>query len=256
MNEQLANFLNDKVKEYNRPSFIANDPVRIPHLFSKKQDIEIAAFFAAIFAWGIRTTIINKSKDLLNRMDNAPYDFCLNHSDEDLKKLLNFKHRTFNDTDLLYFISFFKFHYTSHDSLEDAFLLGKKKKEEGMEQMLNGFYSYFFSLPFVPHRTMKHIASPAKNATCKRLCMYLRWMVRKDKNGVDLGIWSRIKMKDLMIPLDLHVGRVARNFGLITRPATDWQTVVELTEQMRMLDPKDPAKYDFALFALGILEKF
>lgn len=256
VNEQLATFLNKKVKEYNRPSFITNDPVCIPHLFTHKQDIEIAGFFAAIFAWGIRTTIINKSKELLARMDNAPFDFCLNHSDTDLKKLLGFKHRTFNDTDLLYFVSFFKFHYNQYESLEDAFLLGKKNKNDGIEAMLNGFYLHFFSLEDVPHRTMKHIASPAKNSSCKRLCMYLRWMVRKDHCGVDLGIWDRIKMKDLMIPLDLHVGRVARSFGLIQRPSTDWQTVVELTEQMRQLDPKDPAKYDYALFALGILEKF
>ena len=256
MNEQLSSFLNNKVKEYNRLSFIDKDPVCIPHLFKKKQDIEIAGFFAAIFAWGIRKTIINKSKELLQRMDDAPYDFCINHGDEDLKKLLGFKHRTFNDTDLLYFISFFKHHYTKHESLEDAFLIGKKKKTDGVEEMLNGFYEYFFSLPFVPQRTMKHIASPAKNSTCKRLCMYLRWMVRKDNCGVDLGIWHDIKMQDLMIPLDLHVGRVARNFGLITRPATDWQTVVELTNEMKTLDPKDPSKYDYALFALGISEKF
>ncbi len=256
INGNLATFLNSKVKEYNQPSFVSNDPVCIPHLFSLKQDIEIAGFFAAIFAWGIRTTIINKSKELLQRMDNAPYDFCINHSDADLKKLLGFKHRTFNDTDLLYFISFFKFHYLAHESLEEAFLIGKKNKADGLEQMLNGFYKYFFSLPFVPLRTMKHIASPAKNSTCKRLCMYLRWMVRKDNHGVDLGIWSGIKTSDLMIPLDLHVGRVARSFGLIERPATDWQTVVELTETMKQLDRQDPAKYDYALFALGILEKF
>lgn len=256
VNQQLVSFLNKKVKEYNQPSFITNDPVCIPHLFTKKQDIEIAGFFAAIFAWGIRTTIINKSKELLARMDNAPYDFCINHCDADLKKLIGFKHRTFNDTDLLYFVSFFKFHYSQYESLEDAFLLGKKNKIDGIEAMLNGFYQHFFSLEDVPHRTMKHIASPAKNSTCKRLCMYLRWMVRKDNCGVDLGIWDRIKMKDLMIPLDLHVGRVARSFGLIHRPSTDWQTVVELTEQMKQLDPKDPSKYDYALFALGILEKF
>lgn len=253
---ELNRFLNKKVKEYNTPAFIKADPVCIPHQFTKKQDIEIAAFFAAIFAWGIRTTIINKSRELLNRMDNSPYDFCLHHSGDDLKKLLGFCHRTFCDTDLLYFVEFFKMHYSQHESLEEAFLLAGKKEKFKTENALNEFYSYFFSLPDVPKRTMKHIACPAKNSACKRLNMYLRWMVRKDKGGVDFGIWKNIPMSKLMIPLDLHVARVARHFHLVNRKATDWETVVELTDELRKLDPKDPAKYDYALFALGVLEKF
>ena len=254
--DQLKSFLDEKVKQYNRPSFIAADPVCIPHEFSKKQDIEISGFFAAIFAWGIRTTIINKSRELMRLMDNAPHDFCLHHSDADLKKLVGFKHRTFTDTDLLYFVSFFQMHYRQHESLESAFIKYKKGDVKNIETSLNNFYDYFFSLEDVPRRTMKHIASPNKNSTCKRLNMYLRWMVRNDNNGVDFGIWKNISPATLMIPLDLHVARVARSFDLIERKATDWQTVEELTAVLRQLDLKDPAKYDYALFALGVLERF
>ncbi len=253
---KLNVFLNNKVAEYNKPSFIEADPISIPHSFSKKQDIEIAGFFAAIFAWGNRTTIINKSRELMSLMDNAPHDFCVNHSDNDLKKLLHFKHRTFNPTDVLYFVDFFKYHFSENISLETAFTKSMKKGDVNIENALNGFYQYFFSLENVPKRTMKHIASPAKKATCKRLSMYLRWMVRKDKNGVDFGIWKNIKPSQLIVPLDLHVARVARHFKLIDRKATDWQTAVELTNAMKTLDKNDPAKYDFALFALGVLEKF
>jgi len=256
MTEELKIFLNKKVDEYNRPFFIAADPICIPHLFSKKQDIEIAGFFAAIFAWGIRTTIIAKSKELMQLMDNAPHDFCLHHTDNDLKKLLHFKHRTFNTTDLLYFIEFFKIHYSKHDSLETAFTMWMKKNDINTENALNGFYDYFFSLPDVPKRTLKHIASPNKNSACKRINMYLRWMVRKDKRGVDFGIWNQIKPSQLIIPLDLHVARVAQHFNLIQRKQFDWLTAVELTDSMKYLDKKDPTKYDFALFALGVLEKY
>ena len=225
-------------------------------MFNKKQDKEISGFFAAIFAWGNRRTIINKSKELMGLMDNSPHDFCLNHKETDLKNFLNFKHRTFNPTDLLYFISFFKHHYSNYKSLEDAFYNSMHKNDENVEAGLNGFYQYFFSLEHVPHRTLKHIASPAKKSTCKRLNMYLRWMVRQDKNGVDFGIWKKISPAQLVIPLDVHVARVARNFDLIQRKATDWETAVELTNYLKTLDPKDPAKYDFALFGLGILEKY
>ena len=255
-NKKLLAFLNEKVLTYNRPGFIAADPICIPHSFSKQADIEIAGFFAAIFAWGNRTTIINKSRELMQLMDNAPHAFCLHHSDNDLKKLLSFKHRTFNPTDLLYFISFFKMHYQKNDSLETAFTKWMNKKDDTVENALNGFYRYFFSLDDVPKRTLKHIASPAKNAGCKRLNMYLRWMVRKDHCGVDLGLWKKISPSQLIIPLDVHVARVARHFKLLHRKNTDWQAALELTNEMKKFDAKDPAKYDFALFGLGVLEKF
>lgn len=252
----LKNFLDKKVIQFNNLSFIPEDPVSIPHLFSNKQDIEIAGFFAAIFAWGIRKTIINKCKLLLQLMDNAPYDFCINHSDSDLKKLRRFCHRTFNDIDLLYFISFLKFHYSENDSLESAFFNEETEGQSGsiIEKSLNYFSQYFFSLQYVPARTRKHIASPQKNATCKRLNMYLRWMVRKDKQGVDFGLWKKVSPSQLICPVDLHVARVAKHFNLLTRKQIDWAAAIELTEALRKFDKADPVKYDFALFGLGISE--
>lgn len=267
----LADFLNDKVALYNQPSFIQNDPVCIPHLFTKKQDIEIAGLFAAVFAWGNRTTIIQKSKELMQLMDLSPHDFCLHHTDRDLRKLLQFKHRTFNTTDLLYFIEFLQQHYSHYQSLENAFILPAKKHgaqrtiqpkegndplQEPMAKALIFFQQYFFSLASAPTRTRKHIASPANGSTCKRLNMYLRWMVRKDKNGVDFGIWKKLLPADLICPIDLHVARVSKRFGLLDRKQTDWQAAVELTGYLKTLDPRDPVKYDFALFGLGVIEKY
>ncbi|HWH64209.1 MAG TPA: TIGR02757 family protein [Ginsengibacter sp.] len=254
----LKKFLDQKVIQFNNPSFVNDDPVSIPRLFSQKQDIEIAGFFAAIFSWGIRKTIINKSKVLLQLMDNAPYDFCLHHTDSDLKKVERFCHRTFNDTDLLYFISFFRFHYSNHNSLEVAFFNNKsmKEKDNVVENALNYFYKYFFSLEDVPKRTQKHIASPQKNSTCKRLNMYLRWMIRKDDQGVDFGIWKKISPAQLICPVDLHVARVAKHFNLLKRKQVDWQAAIELTNVLRKFDKQDPVKYDFALFGLGVLEKY
>lgn len=275
---ELKNFLDQKVEQYNRPDFIVNDPICIPHLFKKRQDIEIAGFFAAVLAWGQRKTIINKCNDLLERMDKAPFDFVKNHSDKDLKRLLNFKHRTFNDTDLLYFISFFKSHFINFNSLEDAFIPQSGKYLEGylennilpngskadgkvcyadelsftVEEALNHFRQYFFSLEDYPTRTVKHISSPLQKSTCKRLNMFLRWMVRRDDKGVDFGIWKKFSPASLICPCDLHVDRIGRMLGLIDRKQTDWRTAVELTETLRQFDKNDPVKYDFALFGLGI----
>ena len=249
-------FLDAKVKEYNRPAFIPDDPICIPHLFSKKQDIEIAAFFAAVFAWGKRGTIIQKSKALMSLMDNAPYEFCTGHTSQDLEKLMAFKHRTFNTTDLLYFISFLNFHYSLEHSLETAFTQWMGKDDKTIENGLNGFHSYFFSLDDVPARTKKHIAAPEKNSSCKRLNMFLRWMVRRDNAGVDFGIWKKISPSQLICPVDVHVARVARRFQLLKRKQTDWSTALELTAYLKTLDPKDPVKYDFALFGLGVIEKY
>jgi uncharacterized protein (TIGR02757 family) len=257
MNQAIKQLLDQKVKQYNHIDFIEKDPIAIPHLYTKQQDIEIAAFFAAIFAWGIRTTIIQKSKELFNRMDNAPFEFCTQHQEKDLKKLLGFTHRTFNDIDLLYCIAFFKKHYATQKSLETAFFKDQitSKQLTTVEAGLVNFKEYFFSLKDAPHRTKKHIASPQNGSTCKRLNMFLRWMVRKDKQGVDFGLWKSIQPADLIIPIDVHVARVSRSFGLITRPQIDWQTAIELTNYCRTLDSKDPAKYDFALFSLGVTEK-
>lgn len=250
--EKLKFFLDKKADEYNQPSFIQNDPVSIPHLFTKKQDIEIAGFFAAIFAWGNRTTIINKSKELMELMGNEPYRFCMRSDTGSLKRLASFKHRTFNADDLYYFIEFFRQHYSKHNSLETAFF---PRKRMSLEEGLDYFKNYFFSFEHLK-RTEKHISSPAQKSTCKRLNMYLRWMVRKDNKGVDFGIWSKVTPSQLICPLDVHVARVARKLGLLNRKQNDWQAAVELTEYLRTLDKKDPVKYDFALFSLGIDEKY
>lgn len=248
----LRDFLEEKVDEYNKPAFIEHDPVSIPHLYQRKQDIEISGFVAAMLAWGQRKTIINKCKQFFALMDNAPYDFILHHQENDLKPFLDFKHRTFNATDALYFIAFFQWFYQQHDSLEEAFLVGLNEKSRDTAQSLIHFHHLFFSLPDFPLRTRKHIPTPERNSACKRINMFLRWMVRKDEGGVDFGIWSRIRPDQLVCPCDLHVDRVARYLGLITRKQTDWQTALELTENLRQFDPKDPVKYDFALFGLGV----
>jgi uncharacterized protein (TIGR02757 family) len=254
--QKLKDFLDKKVAEYNRPSFIPHDPISIPHRFTKKQDIEIAAFFASIFAWGNRTIIINKTTELMKLMDDAPHEFCMAMNAEGLKRLLQFKHRTFNTTDLLYFVDFLHYHYTHHDSLETAFSKWMDANDETIEKALVGFHDYFFSLEDAPARTKKHIATPARGSTCKRLCMFLRWMVRRDSCGVDFGIWKSISPSQLVCPIDLHVARVARQFNLIKRKQTDWLTAIELTEELKKFDGDDPAKYDFALFSLGVIEKF
>lgn len=269
-NIPLKDFFDAKVIQYNQPSFIKEDPVCIPHLFTRQADIEIAGLFAAVFAWGNRTTIINKSKELMALMDNAPHDFCLNHHNKDLKRIEGFKHRTFNTTDLLYFICFLKHHYSQYPSLENAFLKTPHSFRYGntaetdnyknsggcIQQSLTHFHNYFFSLEHVPARTKKHISTPYKGSTCKRLNMFLRWMVRKDKHGVDFGFWKKISPADLICPIDLHVARVAKRFGLLERKQIDWQAALDLTAYLKTLDPQDPVKYDFALFGLGVIEKY
>ena len=255
MKNDLQSILDGYVEKFNRPDFIENDPISIPHNFSKKQDIEISAFWTSMLAWGQRKTIINNAKDLFNRMENAPYDFIKNHKEKDRKRFLDFKHRTFQAIDTLYFLEFLQWFYQSHDSLEEAFLKNMQKEDIHIGNALEGFHQLFFSLPDAPQRTRKHVSTPARKSACKRLNMFLRWMVRKDKKGVDFGIWKKIEPAQLLIPLDVHVDRVARKFNLIERKQTDWLTVLELTKKLRAFDKNDPVKYDFALFGLGVLEK-
>ncbi len=252
IDQKLRDFLENKTNEYNRSSFIKEDPVSVPHLFHSKQDIEIAGFFAAIFSWGNRKTIIQKSTELMGLMSDRPHAFCLEHDETDLQRLLSFRHRTFTATDLLYFISFLQFHYRSETSLESAFTM----HGSSIKEMLTGFQQYFFSLADSPTRTKKHIASPAQGSSCKRLNMFLRWMVRRDNKGVDFGIWENISPSQLICPIDLHVSRVAKKLGLLHRKQSDWFAAEELTEKLREMDSDDPVKYDFALFGLGIYEKF
>ncbi|MFT4023052.1 MAG: TIGR02757 family protein [Flavihumibacter sp.] len=254
--KQVIDFLNRKYNDYNRPAFIESDPVQVPHLFSKKADIEIAGLFAALFAWGNRTTIINKAKELMALMDHAPHDFVLQHEEKDRKRFLLFKHRTFNATDLLYFLEFLQQHYRQSPSLETAFLRGMKRGDKDVTGALDGFHRHFFSLDEAPARTRKHVAAPFRGSTCKRLNMYLRWMVRNDKRGVDFGIWKKISPAQLVIPIDLHVARVTQRLGILEQEKVNWQAALALTDWLRGLDADDPVKYDFALFALGVIEKF
>lgn len=247
--------LDEQLTLHNQKDFIDKDPISIPHRFSKKQDIEIAGFFAALFAWGNRTTIINKCNELMMLMDNSPYQFITQHKEIELKKFLGFKHRTFNTTDLLHFIRLLRFHYEqnncSEPTLETAFSRGLHSKDETVENALTHFHNYFFSLEDSPGRTKKHISTPANNSSCKRLNMFLRWMVRKDKAGVDFGIWKNILPHQLVCPLDVHVQRVALNLKLISSEKADWKTAIELTNNLKKLDPSDPVKYDIALFSIG-----
>ncbi|MDH4089645.1 MAG: TIGR02757 family protein [Cyclobacteriaceae bacterium] len=249
---ELKDFLDQKAEHYNKPGFIVHDPISIPHAYSKKQDIEIAGLFAAILAWGKRVTIVRKCKELLQRMDNAPYQFISQHKESDLKAFEDFKHRTFNSTDTLYFIEFLRWFYDDHQSLEEAFMV--QAEDKTVENGLIQFHNLFFSLDAYPNRTKKHIATPERRSTCKRLNMYLRWMVRSDNCGVDFGIWNKISPSQLICPCDVHVERVARKLRLIKRKQTDWITATELTSNLLKLDPIDPVKYDFALFGLGIEE--
>ncbi|MFN5169405.1 MAG: TIGR02757 family protein [Cyclobacteriaceae bacterium] len=245
----LREFLDLKVEQYNRPGFITHDPISVPHRFRARADIEIAGFFAALLAWGQRVTVINNCNRLLQWMDDAPHQFVLHHTAADLKPFTKFVHRTFNGTDAHYLIRFLGEHYRQHASLEPLFVPGAG---ETVEHALVRFHHTVFSLPGAPARTRKHIATPARKSACKRLNMYLRWMVRHDHCGVDFGLWKQISPAQLICPLDVHVERVARQLKLVKRKTVDWAAAVELTGNLRLLDANDPVKYDFALFGLGV----
>lgn len=250
---ELKDFLDHKVAAYNQPNFIENDPICIPHQFSKLQDIEIMGFWSSMLAWGQRKTIINKSNELIQLMDGAPYDFMLNHQEKDRARFVGFKHRTFQVIDTLYFLAFFQNFYQKNNSLETAFSQFLPPESEHIGEALAGFHDLFFALPDSPKRTRKHVATPVRKSTCKRLNMFLRWMVRQDTKGVDFGLWKTIQPAQLLMPLDVHVDKVARKLNLLDRKQTDWKTVLELTEKLRKFDKDDPVKYDFALFGLGVL---
>ena len=249
----LKDFLDLLVEQYEVPAFIKEDPISIPHQYSHKPDIEISGLFAAIFSWGQRVTIISKSNELMALMDHQPHQSILHHSTKDLKRLATFKHRTFQYDDLLYFILFLNQHYRSSPSLESAFLINGGCKD--LETSLNYFHQYFFSLDAYLPRTKKHLSHPMNGSTCKRLCMYLRWMVRSNDLGVDFGLWKNISADKLMIPFDVHVQRIALELKLINSEYKNWNTVKLLTSRLAELDPNDPAKYDFALFNLGVTKK-
>ena len=237
---------------FNNHSFIENDPISVPHQFQLKQDIEIAGFFAAIFSWGNRKTIINKCNELLMLMDRTPYQFITQHNEIDLKKLLAFRHRTFQTTDLLHFIRFLRYHYEKNNSLEFAFTKGMTSEDRDVEGALNYFHDYFFSFEDSPFRTRKQIPAPKNNSSCKRLNMFLRWMVREDASGIHFGIWKNIHPHQLVCPLDVHVLRVAKELQLIEVQKSDWKTALLLTQALKKIDPMDPVKFDIALFGWGV----
>ncbi len=247
---QLKVVLDHAVERYNRPSFIPDDPICVPHRYDLKQDVEITAFWTAIFSWGQRKTIINKATDLFELMDNAPFDFIQNHQAKDRARFSDFAHRTFQYPDTIYFLEFLQWYFAQYESLEYLFVHESGSLERGLIQC----EELFFSLPSALQRTRKHLSTPARKSTCKRLNMFLRWMVRKDQAGVDFGIWSQIQPHQLFLPLDVHVERVARRLRLLSRKQRDWKAVLELTKMLRHFDPLDPCRYDFALFGLGVLD--
>ncbi len=260
---KLKKFLDEKVVQYNDALFITDDPISIPHRFTIKQDIEIAAFFAAILAWGTRKGIISSCNKLMAAMHNAPYQFILQtnwKSNPDSFNIFNgFVHRTFNDMDLWHLMNFLQHHYSKEQSLETAFTKWMQPGDTTIENALTGFHNYVFSYcedAAEETHCRKHIASPQKKSACKRLNMYLRWMVRNDTTGVDFGIWKNINPAQLIIPIDVHVSRVARRLGILQRTQNDWQAAMELTNYLKELDAADPVKYDFALFGLGVMEKY
>ncbi|MFQ3296737.1 MAG: hypothetical protein ACI9JT_001493 [Polaribacter sp.] len=250
---ELKEFLDEKVILYNNPKFIASDPIQIPHFFSKKEDIEIAGFLTAIISWGNRTMIIRNSNKMMELLDNSPHDFILNHQEKDLKSLEGFVHRTFNYIDFQQFIKSLQHIYLHHGGLENALCITDHSKT--YQTTINNFKSLFFEVEH-QQRTQKHISDPLKNSAAKRINMFLRWMVRNDKSGVDFGLWNTHNPAHLSCPLDVHSGNVARKLKLLLRKQNDWKAVAELDENLRKLDATDPVKYDFALFGLGVFEKF
>jgi uncharacterized protein (TIGR02757 family) len=250
---ELKEFLDAKVLEYNKPDFLTTDPIQIPHLFSKKEDIEISGFLTATIAWGNRKSIINNAHKLMELMDQSPYDFVMNHSDEELHRFENFAHRTFNSLDLSYFIKSLRNLYVHHKGLEGVFTTHQQKLT--LQPTISKFKEVFFELPF-ESRTTKHVSDPLKGSAAKRINMFLRWMVRDANTNVDFGLWENISPAILSCPLDVHSGNVARKLNLLQRKQNDAKALAELDKNLRKLDPMDPVKYDFALFGLGVFEKF
>jgi uncharacterized protein (TIGR02757 family) len=251
---RLKEFLDEKFNKYNCHNFIESDPVSIPHKFSKKEDIEIAGFLAATIAWGNRKAILKSANRLIAWMDFAPYDFVVNHSQKELNVFNKFVYRTFNGIDCVYFLKSLQNIYKNLNGIESVFNQGYKQNYSVKDAIIF-FWNIFFALRH-EKRTQKHLANPQKGSAAKRINMYLRWMVRNDNKGVDFGIWKQISPADLMMPVDVHSGNIARELGLLTRKSNDWKAVEELTGNLRLFDSTDPVKYDFALFGLGVNNDF
>lgn len=250
---ELKEFLDEKVELYNRPAFIESDPISIPHLFTKKQDIEIAGFLAATIAWGNRKMILRNANRMMELLDHSPYEFIMNSSDDEIEMIERFVHRTFNSTDLIYFLKALQNIYRHKGGLETIF--NTYQTEDSLLPAIHEFHNIFFELSH-EKRTERHVSDPFKGSAAKKLNMYLRWMVRRDDKGVDFGIWNSISPAILSCPLDVHSGNVARKLGLVTRKQNDLKAVSELDCNLRKMDLKDPVKYDFALFGLGVFEGF
>lgn len=250
---ELKAFLDEKVLKYNQISFIEKDPVQIPHQFTQKEDIEIAAFMVSIIAWGKRELIIKSSKRMMQLMEHSPYEFITDGTPADWKRMEEFYYRTFSPVDCMYFIKALNKIYLNHGGLEKVFQKGYELGD--IKSALRYFRMVFLSFGSET-RTHKHIANVDKGASAKRLNMFLRWMVRKDDKGVDFGLWNGISAKDLLLPLDLHTGNVSRKLGLLHRKQNDLKAVDEIMGYLRGFDVNDPVKYDYALFGLGIEENF
>jgi len=251
--QDLKDFLDSKVVEYNHPRFIETDPIQVPHTFKIKEDIEIAGFLTASIAWGNRKSIIHNAYRMMQLLDRAPYDFIMNHKEDDLERLLPFVHRTFNGDDFIQFIKSLQHIYTNHGGLEHIFSV--HAEPYSLQRAIHEFKKTFFEINHL-RRTQKHLSDPLKGSAAKRLNMFLRWMVRDDNSGVDFGLWKKLKPSQLSCPLDVHSGNVARKLGLLHRKQNDAKALEELDASLRRLDPNDPVKYDFALFGLGVFEKF
>jgi len=250
---ELKEFLDEKVVLYNNPQFIESDPIQIPHLFQRKEDIEIAAFLTATISWGNRTMIIKNATKMMALLDNSPFDFIKNHQEKDLDCFDGFVHRTFNALDFKQFVRSLKHIYNNYQGLEEV--LQVKNKETTYKNAIHSLKDVFFEINH-QQRTQKHISDPLKNSAAKRMNMFLRWMVRDNKTGVDFGIWKTHQAANLSCPLDVHSGNVARKLKLLLRKQNDWKALSELDTNLRKLDKNDPVKYDFALFGLGVFEKF
>jgi len=251
--DELRDFLNEKVLQYNHPDFIELDPVQIPHLYTEKEDREIAGFLAATISWGNRVSIIKSARKMMDLMGNSPYDFVLNHRAKHLESIDGFVHRTFSSTDFLYFIHALKYLYHKKNGLEGVFQ--QHQTDTSLQPAIHHLKREFFSLEH-PERTLKHLPDPLKGSAAKRINMFLRWMIRKDRAGVDFGLWKSISPSKLSCPLDIHTGTVARKLGLLQWKQNNARAVHELDLVLRSFDPEDPVKYDFALFGLGVSEGF
>lgn len=249
---EIKELLDEKYYLFNNTSFIETDPISIPHQFTKKEDIEISALLIATIAWGQRISIIKNGNKLMQLMNNEPHQFILDFSKADVKRFSNFVHRTFNSEDCVFFLKSLKNIYINYGGLEPVFA---QSKENNIKEAIVNFRNSFLETSH-EYRIEKHISNPNKNSSAKRLCMFLRWMVRKDKHGVDFGIWKTIKPFQLCLPLDVHTGNVSRKLGLLKRNSNDWQAVEEITNTLKLFDATDPIKYDFSLFGLGAFEGF